>query len=89
MERKRLADLAYKAQTDVNLKLNLLPDSEVDSLLKQAGVDNIDDLTMKDAAQIIKESMESLTQPGGYLDNNIKLAENYLASLRKDGINLI
>ena len=85
MEQKRLADLAYKAQTG-NLNFNLLPDGEVDSLLKQAGIDNIDDLTMKDAAQIIQESMETLTQPGGYLDNNIKLAENYLASLKKDGI---
>ena len=30
--------------------------------------------------------MESLTQPGGYLDNNIKIAEKYLADLKTGGM---
>ena len=84
-EQKRLSDLAYKAQSG-NLNFNILPENELNSILKQAGVDNIDDITMKDAAQIIQESMESLTQPGGYLDNNIKIAEKYLADLKPGGM---
>ena len=43
---------------------------------------------MKDAAQIIKESMETITQPGGYLDNNIKAARKYLVDLKPDGVRL-
>ena len=38
--------------------------------------------------QIIKESMETITQPGGYLDNNIKAARKYLVDLKPDGVRL-
>ena len=87
VEKKRLLDLSYAAM-DGSLNFNALPQNQIDYLLKQSGVEKLSDLTMKDAAQIIKESMETITQPGGYLDNNIKAAKNYLVSLKPDGVKL-
>ncbi len=84
---KRLLDLSYAAM-DGSLNFNALPQNQVDYLLKQSGVEKLSDLTMKDAAQIIKESMETITQPGGYLDNNIKAARKYLIDLKPDGVRL-
>ena len=86
-EKKRLLDLSYAAM-DGSLNFNALPQNQVDYLLKQSGVEKLSDLTMKDAAQIIKESMETITQPGGYLDNNIKAARKYLVNLKPDGVRL-
>ena len=57
-EKKRLLDLSYAAM-DGSLNFNALPQNQVDYLLKQSGVEKLSDLTMKDAAQIIKESMET------------------------------
>jgi len=86
-EKKRLLDLSYAA-INGSLNFNALPKDQVDYLLKQSGVEKLSDLTMKDAAQIIKESMETITQPGGYLDNNIKAARKYLVDLKPDGVRL-
>jgi len=86
-EKNRLLDLSYHAMNG-SLNFNALPKDQVEYLLKQSGVEKLSDLTMKDAAQIIKESMETMTQPGGYLDNNIKLARNHLISLKPDGVQL-
>jgi hypothetical protein len=86
-EKNRLLDLSYHAMNG-SLNFNALPKDQVEYLLKQSGVEKLSDLTMKDAAQIIKESMETMTQPGGYLDNNIKLARKNLIDLKPEGVQL-
>jgi hypothetical protein len=86
-EKNRLLDLSHQAMNG-SLKFDTLGKDQVEYLLKQSGVENLSDLTMKDAAQIIKESMETMTQPGGYLDNNIKLATEHLISLKPAGVQL-
>ena len=86
-EKQRLMDLSYQAMNG-SLKFDTLDKGTINYLVKQAGVKDLSELTMKDAAQIIKESMETITQPGGYLDTNIKQATDYLISLKPDGLNL-
>ena len=87
MEKKRLFDLSFAATTG-NLKLNNVNKATRDFLLKKSGVKDLKDLTMADAAQIIKESMEAMTQPNGILDAQLNHARIFLLSQKPNGVKL-
>ena len=87
MEKKRLFDLSHAAATG-SLKLNNVNKATRDFLLKKSGVKDLKDLTMADAAQIIKESMEAMTQPNGILDAQLNHARIFLLSQKPNGVKL-
>jgi len=87
MEKKRLYDLSYSAANG-SLKFDNINSETRDFLLKQSGVDDLKNLTVADAAKIVKESMEKMVEPNGILDMNLKAATDSLLKLKPNGIKL-
>jgi hypothetical protein len=87
MEKKRLYDLSYQAANG-SLKFDNINSETRDFLLKQSGVDDLKNLTVADAAKIVKESMEKMVEPNGILDMNLKAATDKLLELKPNGVKL-
>ena len=87
MEKKRLYDLSYSAANG-SLKFDNINSETRDFLLKQSGVDDLKNLTVADAAKIVKESMEKIIEPNGVLDMNLKAATDALLNLKPNGVKL-
>ena len=87
MEKKRLYDLSYSAANG-SLKFDNINSETRDFLLKQSGVDDLKNLTVADAAKIVKESMEKIVEPNGVLDMNLTAAKDALLNLKPNGVKL-
>ena len=81
LEKRRLLDLAYKASKG-EFKFDTLNKQAQESILQRFGIQSIDDvknLSNSDVADIIAESVQAMTSPGGQLD--LALDASYSLSL--------
>ena len=87
-EKQRLLDLAYQASTGA-FKFDSLNKEAQESILQRFGIQNIDEakkLSNSEVADIIAESVQAMTGPGGQLDLALDISYNTLKGLKPDGI---
>ena len=87
-EKQRLLDLAYQASTGA-FKFDSLNKEAQESILQRFGIQNIDEakkLSNSEVADIIAESVQAMTGPGGQLDLALDVSYNTLKGLKPDGI---
>ena len=88
LEKQRLLDLAYQASTGA-FKFDSLNKQAQESILQRFGIQNIDEakkLSNSEVADIIAESVQAMTGPGGQLDLALDVSYNTLKGLKPDGI---
>jgi hypothetical protein len=88
LEKQRLLDLAYQASAG-EFKFDSLNKQAQESVLQRFGIQNIDEakkLSNSEVADIIAESVQAMTGPGGQLDLALDVSYNTLKGLKPDGI---
>ena len=88
LEKQRLLDLAYQASAG-EFKFDSLNKQAQESILQRFGIQNIDEvkkLSNSEVADIIAESVQAMTGPGGQLDLALDVSYNTLKGLKPDGI---
>ena len=88
LEKQRLLDLAYQASTGA-FKFDSLNKEAQESILQRFGIQNIDEakkLSNSEVADIIAESVQAMTGPGGQIDLALDVSYNTLKGLKPDGI---
>tara|TARA_R100001224_G_scaffold52700_1_gene30821 strand:- start:536 stop:3709 length:3174 start_codon:yes stop_codon:yes gene_type:complete len=88
LEKQRLLDLAYQASTGA-FKFDTLNKQAQESIIQRFGIQSIDDvknLSNSDVADIIAESVQAMTGPGGQLDLALDASYSTLKTLKGDNI---
>ena len=88
LEKTRLIDLAHAAKTG-NFKFEALSKEVQESVLQRFGIQNIDqlkDIPKGDISEILIESVQTMTEPGGQLDLALTKAYKALNEMKPDGI---
>ena len=88
LEKQRLLDLVYQASSG-EFKFDSLNKEAQESILQRFGIQNIDEvkkLSNSDVADIIADSVQAMTGPGGQLDLALDISYNALKGLKTDGI---
>jgi tetratricopeptide (TPR) repeat protein len=88
LEKTRLIDLAHSAKTG-SFKFEALSKEVQESVLQKFGIKSIDELPnvpKGDISEILIESVQRMTEPGGQLDLALTEAYKSLNKLKPDGI---
>ena len=88
LEKQRLLDLAYKVSKG-EFKFDTLNKQAQESIIQRFGISNIDDLknlSNSEVADIIAESVQAMTSPGGQLDLALDVSYSTLKTLKGDNI---
>jgi len=85
LEKNRLLDIAHKTANGT-FKFDDLNPAARDAILQRFGIKDINQLTFSDATEIISESIEMMTKPGGTLDIALKNSFDVLQKAKPDGI---